>query len=118
MSLTKNDRKLRSISGSGFPPEHFNEALAAALHREFDDTHAAVKTVATLTGANHRAVKNWFDGKNGPSGASLLSLCRHSSGVFETFLLFAGRHEHLRSRKIVDIRQKLRDMLTLMDALE
>jgi hypothetical protein len=118
MSLTKNDRKVRALSGNNFPPEHFIEALAAALHREFDGTHGAVKTVATLTGSNQKTVKNWFDGTNGPNGTSLVSLCRHSDLVLETVLLFAGRHEQLRARKLVDIRQKLREMLDLMDALD
>jgi hypothetical protein len=31
-----------------------------------------VKTVVGLTGANERAVKNWFQAKNGPSGEFLM----------------------------------------------
>ncbi len=92
--------------------------MAAALHREFDGTHGAVKTVAALTGSNQKTVKNWFDGTNGPNGTSLVALCRHSDFVLETVLLFAGRHQDLRTRKLVDIRDKLREMLALMDAAE
>jgi hypothetical protein len=116
--VISNDRKLRSISRNNFPPEDFIEALAAALHREFDGTQGAVKTVATLTGSNQKTVKNWFDGTNGPSGTSLVLLCRYSDLVLETVLLFAGRHEQLRARKLVDVREKLREMLELMDALD
>lgn len=118
MSLTKKDRKIRALSGNNFPPEHFIEALAAALHREFDGSQGAVKTVATLTGSNQKTVKNWFSGTNGPSGTSLVALCRHSDLVLETVLVFAGRHEQVRARKLVDIREKLREMLNLMDALD
>src|SRR5437867_750211 len=58
MSFTKKDRRIRSISGITFPSGSFAGAIAAALHREYGATHAAVKTVVGLTGANERAVKN------------------------------------------------------------
>ena len=45
MSPTKDDRIIRSISGNTFPPQHVAEAIARALHREYDKTRAAVKTV-------------------------------------------------------------------------
>ena len=81
MSLTKKDRINRSVSGTTFPPKRFADAIAAALRREYGGTHAAVKTVVALTGANERAVKNWFDAKNGPSGEFLIALCAHSDEV-------------------------------------
>ena len=64
--LTKKDRIIRSVSGITFPPGGFAGAIAAALRREYGATHASVKTVVSLTGANERAVKNWFDAKNAP----------------------------------------------------
>ena len=118
MSPTKKDRIIRSLSGKTFPPQHVPEAIARALHREYDETHAAVKTVVALTGANHRAVKNWFDAKNAPSGEFLIALCRHSNLVLETFLLLAGRNDQVRSRNLIDVKQKLREMLALMDDLD
>ena len=75
MSFTKNDRMNRSVSGRTFPSERFADAIATALHREYGGTHAAIKTVVALTGANERAVKNWFDAKNGPNGDFLIALC-------------------------------------------
>ena len=50
-----------AISGITFPPGGFADAIAGALRREYGATHAAVKIVVDLTGANERAVKNWFD---------------------------------------------------------
>jgi len=77
-----------------------------------------VKTVVGLTGANERAVKNWFQAKNGPSGEFLIALCRHSDHVLETVLLMSGREEQVKAKKFIDAKATLRQMLTLMDELQ
>src|SRR4029079_14867964 len=118
MSLTKTDRKSRSSGGKTLHAERFADAIARALHREFDHTHSAIKTVVALTGANERAVRNWFDAKNGPNGEFLIALCRHSDQVLETFLLLAGRVDHLRARKLVRAKDTLREILALVSELE
>src|SRR3954469_23086920 len=118
MSLTKKDRKNRSSAGNTLHAERFADAIAEALHREFDHTHAAIKTVVALTGANERAVRNWFDAKNGPNGQFLIALFRHSDQVLETLLLLSGRSDHVRARKIVAAKQKLLEILTLVNQLE
>lgn len=117
MSLTKNDRKIQSPSGNNLPAESFAEAIAAALHRQYDQTHAGVKTVVTLTGANERAVRNWFDAKNGPNGQFLIALCRHSDQVLDTVLMLAGRTQHVRARKVEQARQKVGEIMVLLQAL-
>ena len=117
MSLTKKDRMNRSVSGKTFPQKRFADAIAMALRREYGGTHAAIKTVVALTGANQRAVKNWFDAKNGPSGEFVIALCRHSDDVLETFLLMAGRAEQVKAKKIVDATNKLREIVALLEAL-
>jgi hypothetical protein len=45
--------------------------------------HGGMKVVVNLTGANERAVRNWFDAKNGPNGEFLIALCSawHSPDV-------------------------------------
>ncbi len=118
MSLTENDRKDRPIHGKTLHSERFSEAMALALHREFDETHAAIKTVMAFTGVKERTVRNWFDGKNGPSGESLITLCRHSDLVLETFLALAGRTDHIKARKIIHAKQKLRQILELVNELD
>ncbi len=126
MSPTKKDRKLRSDSGRSFPPAEpsrqtepvFAEAIAEALRRQFGGTPAAVKVVVRLTRANERAVKNWFDARNGPSGENLVSLLRHSDEVLETVLFLAGRHELVTARKLAGAREKLREMLAMIDELQ
>src|SRR5436189_3414847 len=118
MSLTKKDRIIRSVSGITFPKGGFAHAIAAALHREYGATHAAVKSVVALTGANERAVKNWFAAKNAPSGEFVVALCRHSDEVLETFLLMAGREKQVKAKKIVDAMNRLREVLVLLDELQ
>src|SRR5712671_3900432 len=118
MSFTKDDRKNQSIHGKSLHAERFSEAVAQALHREFDQTNSAIKTVVALTGANERAVRNWFEAMNGPNGEFLIALCRHSDQVLETFPLLAGRTEHLRARKIVQARDRLQEILALVIELE
>ncbi len=123
MSLPKDDRIFRSISGQEFPAHavsgaaNFTEQIAQALRAEFGGTHAAVKTVVQLTGANERAVKNWFEGKNGPSGVFLVALCRHSDRVLEAFLVMAGRTAEVQAKALYDAKLTLRRMLQQLDEL-
>ena len=118
MSLTKKDRIIRSVSGITIPQGGFAYAIAAALRSEYGSTHAAVKTVVALTGANERAVKNWFAAKNAPSGEFLVALCRHSDEVLEAVLLMAGREKQVKAKKIVDAMNRLREVLVLLDELQ
>src|SRR3954471_14308621 len=118
LSFAKDDRNNQPIHGKSLHAERFSDAIARALHREFDHTHSAVKTVVALTGANERAVRNWFEAKNGPNGEFLIALCRHSDQVLDTLLLLAGRTEHLRARQIAAAKDKLLEILTLINDLE
>lgn len=126
MSFTKKDRKFRSTFGKTFPAEaaepfdreRFVDAIAVALHREYAGAHAAVKIVSRLTGANERAVKNWFDGKNGPSGEHLVILAQHCDHVLEAFLVMAARSELMKTKRLGDARQKLAEILAIIDELQ
>jgi hypothetical protein len=125
MSLTKKARKIQSLTGKDISSEVGNEtsgkfarAIADALHQEFGGTHAAVKSVVSLTNANERAVKNWFDAKNGPTGRHLVNLMRGSDKVLETVLLMAGRQELVAAKSFADARQVLVKMLKLIDDLQ
>src|SRR4051794_38574973 len=114
MSLPKDDRIVRSTFGKEFPMPSgmgagsFTEQIAQALRLEYGGTHAAVKTVVHLTGANERAVKNWFEGKNGPSGVFLVALCRHSDRVLEAFLVMSGRTAEVQAKALYDAKVTLR----------
>ena len=96
MSRRKNDRKFQSTSRKTFQEvdtEGFVKAIALALKAEFGATPSALKTVAQLTHSNERAVRNWFDEKNGPSGANLVTLMRHSDRVLRTVLELADQRD-------------------------
>lgn len=127
MSFLKKDRKIQSFSGKTFPANggngnvlganEFASTIAAALRQHYGDTHAALKTIAALTGANERAVRNWFEGRNGPSGAHLVALVRHSDAVHDAFLLMAGRGHSLAAKKLIDARETLVGMLEVIVGL-
>jgi hypothetical protein len=99
MSFHKNDRKSQSKKGKSFPekPEHgaqlFVQAVTSALNEEYGGGPSAVKTVARVTLADERAVRNWFEGKNGPNGEYLVKLIRHSDVVLEAVLALADRSD-------------------------
>ncbi len=127
MSSLNKDRKIQANSGKVVPPDDpgrrlgasgFAAAVSEALHREFDGNGSAVKAIVGLTSANERAVKNWYQGKNGPSGEFLVLLCRHSDQVLETVLLLAGRQDLVTAKKLVDAKGKLHEMLSLIDEIE
>ena len=127
MSFPKKDRKFQPRSGKTFPNTHTHQhvvdghayaiAIADALHRAFGGTHAAVKSVAILTGANERTVKNWFGAKNGPNGQHLIQLAHHSDEVLEVILKLADRAELLTTKMLVDSREKLIEMMDIIDSL-
>lgn len=125
MSPTQKDRKVRSESGRSLlqrtvpePEPSFAEAIADALRREFGGTPGAVKKVVRLTRANERAVRNWFEAKNAPSGENLVILIRHSDEVLEAVLRLADRQDLVAARKLSAAREKLQEMLALIDDIE
>lgn len=98
MSLTHDDRKVRVGDGNSFPLDPgadvdatFAMVVADALRRDFGNSPAHAKHIARLTGTNLRTVQNWLQAKNGPSGAGLVILMRHSDEVMDAVLDLANR---------------------------
>jgi ADP-ribose pyrophosphatase YjhB (NUDIX family) len=124
MSFHKNDRKIQPKKGKSFPGEiaHsnelFNQAIASALKEEFGGGPSAVKTVARLTDANERAVRNWFEGANGPSGRSLVRLIRQSDLVLKAVLTMAGRQDRMVMVVLAGLRIQLLEAITAIDGLQ
>ncbi|NLS69344.1 hypothetical protein E3H11_10515 [Bradyrhizobium brasilense] len=125
MSLPKKDRKIQPSRQIAEPPNtselgsaDFARAVADALHKEFGDTHAAVKTIVARTRANERAVKNWFSAKNGPTGRHLVDLVRTSDEVLEVVLRMSGRNDLILAKRLSDSKQTLLKMLTLISELQ
>jgi hypothetical protein len=123
MSRSQKHRKLRSNTETLFlegPVEGpvFTQAIAQALRRQYGHSPAAVKTVVRLTRTNARSVRNWFAATNGPNGENLVELVRHSEEVLETVLHLAGRQDLVTARKLTGAREKLREMLEMIDDLQ
>ncbi len=94
----------------------YRQTIAAALHRELDGTHRAVKTTMRWTGASERTAKNWMAESHGPSGEHLISLMRHSDEVLAGLLSLAGREEAAAAMRLVEVRGRLKTVLQLIDA--
>ena len=128
MSFRKKGRKVRPVSGKTFPRSSgtveksdgndFTAVIAETLRETYGRSGRSIKTVMAYTGAGERAVKNWFGGKNGPNGENLVELVRHSDEVLEALLLMAGREDILAGKLLVDARDKLVEMLEIIDQLQ
>jgi hypothetical protein len=128
MSFRKKGRKVRSVSGKTFPGSSgtveisdgydFTAVIAKTLRETFGRSGRSIKTVMGYTGAGERTVKNWFESKNGPNGENLVELVRHSDEVLEALLSMAGREDILAGKLLVDARDKLVEMLEIIDDLQ
>ena len=112
------ERSFRDGPGEPSDMGTFAAAIAQALREEYGETPASRKVVGRLTQANERAVKNWFDAKNAPSGENLVSLPRYSDGVLVAVLTLADRSDLVRARQFAGAREKLEKMLALMMEIE
>lgn len=121
MSFSEKDRKLQSESGKTFPIDGAAQPLARtiafALKAEFGSTPSALKTVAQLTSSNERAVRNWFEAKNGPSAENLVILMRHSDLVLRTVLGLAERQDLVVAVGLAGLRRQLIDAVAAIDGL-
>jgi hypothetical protein len=121
MSPTEKDRKIQSRSGNLFPgttgldPATFAIQIAAALRRAYGGRHSAVKIVAKAVGANERAVRNWFEAKNGPSGEHLVRLMWHSDEMMDSVLAMAGKKEFAAAMQVSKARSALSKALAELD---
>ncbi|MBY0612775.1 MAG: hypothetical protein K2P80_11385 [Beijerinckiaceae bacterium] len=93
------------------------QEIASALRQEFGNLPSSMKVVAHITHANERAVRNWFDGRNGPSGENLIVLMRHSDVVLKVVLSLADRKDLMVAFEIEGFRRQLVETLATIDGL-
>jgi hypothetical protein len=121
MSFPKSARKVQSYNGNsgsgptGEDPLSFNAAVAAALRSSFGSGTSAMKTISIMTGANERAVKNWYQARNAPSAYHLVALARHSDDILRLVLTMARREGVLISMEFAVARGALSTALAAMD---
>jgi hypothetical protein len=112
---------LQSRSERSFPlpdgAEPLGHVIASALKAEFGNTPSALKTVARLTRSNERALRNWFESKNGPSSENLVVLMRHSDLVLRTVLGLADRQDLVVAVGLASLRRQLVDAVAAIDGL-
>ena len=124
MSPAPMDRNFRSRSGKVLPvtldtvSTQFASMISDALRREFGAETSAVKTICRLTGAEERAVKNWFEAKNGPTGRHLVALMAASDAVLEAVLAAAGRRELVVANRIAESKRQLLYLLQHLHDLQ
>lgn len=94
----------------------FPKLIADALHAEWGSSLSSRKIVSRITNANERAVKNWFEARNGPSGENLVELMRHSDAVFDRMLVASGRRAPLQAIRLEAMEGPLRELLGLIEA--
>lgn len=121
MSFTENDRKVRPKTGRTFPQGRYDgltyrAVIAEVLAVEFGSVRSAVKSLARLTNTNERAVRNWFEGKNGPSGESLIQLMQHSDLAFGAVLELC-RRSRPPAPELAELRIHLAAALGVIDAV-
>lgn len=98
--------------------ETFAYAIANAIRAQWGLSPSARKEVGRITQSNERAVRNWIEGRNAPSGENLVSLMRHSDVVFETVLAMAGRKSVVVGLKAAALRGELSLLIELLDEIE
>lgn len=99
MSVSKKDQVFPG--GSATSNERVIALLIAkALREDYGALGSAVKRIGRRIGANPRAIRNWYEGRNAPNSVHLLLLAQSSPRVFEALLELIGRtdlldaHEH------------------------
>jgi hypothetical protein len=76
-----------------------------------------VKTATRLAQANERAVRNWFEAKNVPSGENLISLLQHSNAVLRTVLNLADRRKLSAVAGLAELREQPVDLVIAIDRM-
>jgi hypothetical protein len=111
--------------GKSFPGERSHATareqlaieISKALRRELGGTHRTVKTIMRWTKASERTIKNWLEGKHGPSGPHLIEVIRHSDAVYSLVLQLAGRDRSLAMVDVADLRARLAAVLAVLDRI-
>lgn len=123
MSFQKMDRNFQSKKGKSFHVESgqgeglFAASIATAVLAEWGHAPSARKEVGRITRANERTVRNWFEGKNGPSGENLVALMRHSDEVLTMVLQLSGRRDLVPAASVLGLRPLLMQVVEALDEL-
>jgi hypothetical protein len=76
-------------------------AVAQVLRKNFSEINSAIKVIGLQTGANPRAVRNWYEGRNAPSSSNIVLLARHMPAIIEVVLRLSGRENVWKAYELV-----------------
>jgi hypothetical protein len=116
--LPNTGKSFRGSNSRAKVNSQYAAAIAKALRKQLGLTHQATKTIMRWTGASERSAKNWQSGAIGPSGAYLIILMSRSEEVLTATLGLAGRKHALLSTSLSTLRDRLHDVVHLLDRLE
>ena len=92
MSAMKTSKAFQNFS-SEITEEWIAKNIGKCLQDNFPKARHAIKLIARETGADTRAVWNWYNGLNPPNSLNLILLAYKLPCVAETFLHLCGRKE-------------------------
>jgi hypothetical protein len=92
--------------------------IGQALRNELGGSHQSVKAIMNWTCAGERTIKNWLSGINGPNGAHLIEVIRHSDAVCALVLQLAGRDVVFATIRVADLRNRLAAALAELDRIQ
>ncbi len=86
--LFPNEDEIKNLINQDILEKRIAKIIAKSIRENFGDINFAIKVIAKKIGANPRAVKNWYEGKNPPNCANLILLARHMPDiiVFQKFI--------------------------------
>lgn len=97
MSLPHNFRKVRVNPGKEMPntaaitPASLASVVSDCLGSSWGNIRSAAKSLARVIDTNERTASNLLEGRNAPSGATLVKLMAEDDEVFRAILKMAGR---------------------------
>jgi len=89
LSFSKNDQVFPS-TGTRISEVAFAKSVAEALRNDYADIPSTVKQISRQTGAQPRAIRNWYEGKHIPSSLHLLILAKSSPSILQLVLKQIG----------------------------
>ena len=116
--LTKKGKTFPKNGGLRIDKTRYAADISKALRNEVGGSHRAVKTIKGWTCASDRTIKNWLAGTNGPNGAHLIELLRHSDEVCCVVLRLAGREAVLAALQLGELRVHLLTFVAEIERLQ
>lgn len=81
--------------------DEFAQLISEALRKDYADLPSAVKQIGLQTGANLRAIRNWYEGRHAPSSFHLLALAKSSPSILRLVLTQIGGKDLLEAFQIL-----------------